>query len=467
MAFLKKVINTIEKYNMLEKKDTVVVGVSGGPDSIALLHVLNQIKEEYSLRLFVVHVNHMFRGEQAKKEADFVASFAKNFENEYKLFEKDVPALIKETSLSPQDAGHRIRKQIYSQVRQEIGATKLALGHHADDRAETILLHLVQGTGLEGLAGMTPVRGSTIRPLAEVSKKEILDYCQTNGLPYCQDPSNNKPVYLRNKVRLELLPLLKEKFNPQIIDNLIKLEEIVSAENDFMEEAGEEFLRRILVTRKEGKIRLSIKEFSKGASALRRRAIRKAYSLLRPDEQGLAFVHVENIIKLIQRQEGTKRLDLPRNILVLKSYEYIEFNDLERNGQETPSQFNLNWLVPGQVCLPFKGIALNAFFADTLPQTTGKFDKIALNPQQITSPLQVRNRKPGDKIQPWGMAGTKKVKDIFIDLKIPQQERDFIPLVVMGNEIIWIPGITLNEKYRMKTKEEGYLIMEMLKGEYV
>jgi len=327
-GFLEQVKKTIEKYNMLELGDKIIVGVSGGPDSIALLAILNLLKEQYNLKLWVVHVNHMFRGEEAKREAEFVVSLAEKWELPCLVFEENVPALIAKEGLSPQEAGHRVRKQIYNEVKLKIGANKLALGHHADDRAETVLLHLIQGTGLDGLAAMPPKHGWLIRPLSQVSKKSIITYCQNNDLPYCLDPSNTKTVYLRNKIRHNLIPYLIKEFNPQMVDNLLKLEDIVIEENDYLEKQVQKLLKNSLKEKKQGQLTLDLSQFNHFHPAVQRRIIRKVYKLLRPEEQNLAYVNVEQIINICQEQRGAKQIRLPKDILAKKSYTTLDFFDL-------------------------------------------------------------------------------------------------------------------------------------------
>ncbi|KJS19036.1 MAG: hypothetical protein VR72_20020 [Clostridiaceae bacterium BRH_c20a] len=465
-TFLERVKNTIEKYQMLAVKDVVLVGVSGGPDSVALLNILFLLKEKYQLNLFVVHVNHMFRGMQAQREAEFVAELAESRGLGYRIFERDVPKLIREEGLSPQEAGHRVRKQIFQQLGQEIGAQKLALGHHAEDRAETVLLHIIQGTGLEGLAGMLPVSGWTIRPLAQTYKDEIINYCKENGLTFYLDPSNKKPVYLRNKIRLELLPYLKKELNPQIVESLVKLENIAAEDNRFLDELTEKLLPGFLISSQKGKLILSTVKLNGEHLALQRRILRKVYNVMRPEEQGLSFNHVERLLELCQAAKGAKQLNLPRAIVVKKNYDYLEFLDEEVHSPEKTEGFTILWEIPGRVEL-HKHITFNAFYTSTKPIVFKDFYQVTLDGDKIRSPLIIRQRKPGDRIKPLGMEGTKKLKDIFIDQKIAKEVRDEVPIVCCGEEIIWLPGITMHNDYKVSSNTKCYLNLELVKDEYV
>lgn len=462
-SLLYKVKNTIEKYQMLALNDVVLVGVSGGPDSIALLHILNLLKEEYKLNLFVVHLNHMFRGEEAQREAQYVADLAKEWGLDYRILERDIPKLSKEKGLSPEEAGHKVRKEIFHQIGQEVGANKLALGHHVDDRAETVLLHLIQGTGLEGLAGMPPVNGWLIRPLAQCYKGEIIDYCQVNDLRFCLDPSNKKPVYLRNKIRLKLLPYLKENFNPQMVESLVRLEDIVVEENRYLDNEVSRVFKNVLITQKEGNITLSINKLKQEHLAIQRRVIRKVYNLLRSAEQGLSFIHVEKTLDLSQANKGAKQLNLPQGIIVKVTYDRLEFVDSEMlKIMQEIKPFNFCWNIPGTIQLP-NNIILNASYSSFKPEIAQGFLEVSLDGDKITTPLTVRRRKPGDRIQPLGMVGSKKLKDIFIDRKITKEERDNVPVVCLGKEIIWLPGITINEAYKVSPGTKQYLKLKLSK----
>lgn len=464
-SFLRKVKTTIEKYQMLTPADIILVGVSGGPDSIALLHILNLLRKDYRLGLFVVHINHMFRGEEARREAQYVAELAKNWGLDYRVLEKDIPMLIKQQGLSPQEAGHLVRKQIFLEIGREIRADKLALGHHADDRAETVLLHLIQGTGLEGLAGMPPRSGWLIRPLAETYKREIISYCERNNLNYCLDPSNKKPVYLRNKIRLELLPYLKENFNPQMVESLVRLEDIVVEENRYLEWEVNKKFENVLTIEKKGNIILKREKLAQEQLAIQRRIIRKAYNLLRPQEQGLSFAHVEQVLNLIKSKEGAKQLNLPKNIIFRINYDRLEFFDLALNPSSKAAPFCYCWEIPGELKIAEK-VTLKATYPDQ-PGVSDDFYEVVLDGDKIPSALTVRQRKPGDRLKPLGLSGTKKLKDIFIDRKIPREERDGLPVVCADEEIIWLPGITINDKFKVNSSTKCYLKLELVKDEFV
>lgn len=460
MDFLfERVKNTITKYQMLDPGDKVLIGVSGGPDSIALLHILKRLQPEYSLELFVVHLNHMFRGEEAEREAQYVARVAKEWDIPCQIFTEDVKAFAEKEGLSSQDAGHKIRKGIFKKLKEERGFTKLALGHHGDDRVETLLIHLIQGTGLEGLAAMPPKNGWLIRPLAEVGKQEAISYCQRNNLIYCLDPSNAKDVYLRNKVRLNLLPYLERDFNPNIVENLLKLKNIVEEDNDYISERVKEATSKVLRPSREGRKIVELELLQLEPLAIKRRIIREIYSLLRPHSQGLAFNHVEQVMDLASFNRGLKKIDLPLNVLVQKGYTTLEFIDHSYISPEK-KKFNYQWKIPGELLIPECNLVLRAYYSEKKPTENKGFYRVIVDGDKISPVLSVGSREAGDRLQPLGMAGTKKLKDFFIDRKIDQEIRDSIPVIRAGKTIIWLPGLTISDSIKITSDTKNYLILE-------
>lgn len=461
-AFLEQVKKTITKYQMLDQGDKVLVGVSGGPDSLALLHILKGLQRAYSLELFVVHLNHMFRGEEAAREAQYVATLAKEWNIPYQIFTEDVQAFATQEGLSAQDAGHKIRKRIFKKLKEEKGFTKLALGHHGDDRVETLLIHLLHGTGLEGLAAMPPKKGWLIRPLAEVGKQEIINYCQKNNLRFCVDPSNSKEIYLRNKVRLNLLPYLEKEFNPNIMQNLLKFKSIVEEDNEYITDQVKKILVRTLKSSHEGKIVVDLEILQREPLAIQRRIIREVYSLLRPESQGLAFNHVEQVLDLASFKRGSKKMDLPFNVKVQKGYTTLEFID---NNYSSPArkEFNYQWQIPGELSIKECDLVVKAYFIENKSIETQGFSKVIVDGDKVPPVLEVSPRVAGDRIQPLGMKGTKKLKDFLIDRKVPREMRDNIPVIRAGEDIIWLPSVTISEKIKVTSETKNYLILEVKK----
>lgn len=461
MFFLDRVKNTIIKYDLIRKGDKILVGVSGGPDSIALLYILKELKSEYNLSISAVCVDHMFRGEESEKEAEFVKRLADEWEIESYIFKRNVPEIIKNTGLSPEDAGHRVRHQIYNELKEKFKFTKLALGHHAGDRAETILLHLVQGTGLKGLCSMPPKFDWTIRPLSEVTKEEILDFCQLKNLKYYLDPTNKETVYLRNKIRLNLLPYMEKELNPNIVSTLLRLEDVVSVDNDFLEKCTIESLDKVILVKDKDKFIIDLMKFNDLHLGIKRRIVRKIYRELKSESQGLSFIHVENVIKVAEKEAGAKKINLPQNIVVKKNYTSLLFiNDIEPIETEKKKNQDILWNLPGKIVIPGENIILEAWYDEKLRKTKDYY-QVTIDGDKVSSPLTIRKRKAGDKIRLLGMEGTKKLKKFFIDRKIELEERDKVPIICDGEEIIWIPGLALSEKAKVTNETKKYLTLKI------
>ena len=460
MPFIKKIESTLKKYNMLDFNDKILIGVSGGADSLALLYVLKELRYKFNFEIEVVCIDHMFRGEQSKKEALYVQKLSTSLGIKSYIYQRNVPEIIKETGLSPEDAGHKLRQEIYQQLKEENLYTKLALGHHAEDRAETVLMHLVKGAGLQGLASMPPVFKWLIRPLAEVTKKEIVDFCRNENIEYFQDPSNEEKIYLRNKIRLDLLPYLQKELNPNIIEALLRLENIVEADNNFLEEYTHEKRKEVSSSQQDDNIIIDLEKFHELHLAIKRRILRETYQDLRPQTQGLSYQHVENIIELTQNEVGEKSIDLPAGILVKKSYNSLVFlqdkGDIE---SKKTFQKEIKVNIPGQTIIPGENLIIEAFSSKKMIKTRD-YNQVVVDADKIVA-LTIRKRKAGDRIQPLGMRGRKKLKNFFIDRKVKKEKRDHINLVCQGEDIIWIPGIALSEKVRVTDETKSFLILKI------
>ncbi len=451
MPLLKQVAGQIRKHSMIASGDTVVAGVSGGPDSVALVHILYRLREQFTFRLVVAHLNHGFRGSEAEADARFVADLAGRLQLECYIEKRDVPGYCARTGLSAQAAAREIRYSFLSEVATKTGASRVALGHHAGDQAETILLHLLRGSGPGGLGGMSPVRdGFYIRPLLTVSREDIESYCRHHNLPTRRDSSNFQVKYLRNRVRLELIPLLEKNYNPGLEETLNRLGEICREENEYLDKHAREALRRARVGPVENGVALDRKQLLSLPRAILRRLVRMAWSEVCGSKEDLEFNHVNQILEIIKEEKGLQQVDLPRNITCVKSYDLVQFT-VGKEKKEIPFyQYQLK--VPGITVIPEAGVSIGARIVP--PAWAG--DPASLSPDEalmdydlLKMPLVVRRRLQGDRFAPLGLGGTMKLKKFFIDRKIPRHLRDCIPLVVSGNDIVWVAGIRPGEKWKI------------------
>jgi len=459
--FVGKVKKTIKKYRMLESGDRVIVGVSGGPDSMALLYVLNQIKEEYNLVLKVAHLNHGFRGKEAKKEAQFVEDTAKKLELPFEVKTFDVPAYKKKSSLSSQEAARVIRYQFLEDVKEQFHASKIALGHNTDDQAETMMMWLLRGSGLKGLGGMPPVReGGIIRPLIEATREEIETFIKAEGIPFVIDSSNQKTKYLRNRLRHEVFPLLKKNYNPQLVKSLVQTASILRTENEYLEGIAEDALKKILVSKEKESVVIDVNGLLALPLAIQLRCLRGALEQVKGDLRRITFTHLYDILKIVGSDMPNKRLKLPQGIRVEKSYQKL----IIKLHQTEPSPFNYQFTsVPDRVRI--EEIEKEMIF-EIVEGSDHKIPKenphtAYLDNEKVLMPLTIRSAKPGDKFQPLGMKGKRKIKDFFIDEKMPPEERKCVPLVFFGDVLGWVGGMRINHRLRVTKATRKILKIEI------
>ncbi len=323
--FLKKAISTIAKFDMLGKKERVLVGVSGGPDSVALLNLLLMIKQKCSLEhVGIAHLNHMLRDKEADRDENFVKKIAKNLNIPCFIEKKNVAAFAKKHRLSIEDGARRVRYRFLKEIFKSNQYSKIALGHNKDDNAELILMNILRGSGTKGLSGIPPKReGIIIRPLIEISKKEIYEFLKSINKTYVMDSTNNKNIYLRNSIRNNLIPLIEENYNPKIKESLIRLSNIIKDEDEWMEKETDISFTKVLESVSPDDvnpdtIQLSLKLFLNCHLALQKRIMRKAIKIINRDLKKITLNHIEDAIKLLISKSSGESIDLPDQIRIYK-----------------------------------------------------------------------------------------------------------------------------------------------------
>jgi len=450
---------TIKRYGLIIPGDLVIVGVSGGPDSLALLHVLHILSKKGDFSLHAAHLNHSFRGQEADEEALWVKKIAESWGIPCTVAQEDIPALIEQTGMSPQEAGHQARQRFFLSLLRELKGQKIALGHQADDQAETIFIHLLSGAGPEGLQGIRPYNPPFIRPLLFISRQEIEEYCRKNDLEPRRDPSNYKNVYLRNKIRNQLLPWIKENINPNLVESLQRTAIILQDEEDYWQEVIKSCLQQY-GTKTEEEVRLDLSKFVNEQKAVQRRIIRYIYQKL-TGRQGPAFIHAEQICQLAKQSQVGKKIILPGGLVVIRQYQDLLFTGSYQEEKSLPLSPRV-LKIPGETLIPEKGMVIKATISQQLPLRAENRVWFPLNPERLPE-LHVRSRLPGDWLKPIGMSGRKKLKDFFIDRKIPKAERDHILLVACGPEVLWIPGLVVSNRMKETKTAAQYLILELIR----
>jgi len=330
--FLNKINSTIKKYNMLEKYDGVLVGVSGGPDSVTLLHVLSGLKKEYALNIVIAHLDHKFRGDESVLDRKFCEDLAGKYNFEIAWDEIDVPKIAEEKGISPEEAARFERYDFFKRVAKEKLISKIAIGHTRDDQAETVLMRIIRGAGMKGLGGISPVKDihgyKIIRPLIEASRKEVEDFIAENDLKFRKDSSNEKTVFTRNKVRLELIPLLEKDFNPNIKEVLANMAENLQIEDEFLAKYGNRKFKSMSKVRQE-EISIDMKKFKKQPEAVRKRILRAALKELKGDLRRFTYQHWKEMEELINNRPVNSVVDLPAGMTITKDRAAISLKSLK------------------------------------------------------------------------------------------------------------------------------------------
>ena len=431
-----RVARVVRQHHLFRTGDTVIVGLSGGADSTALLELLNGLPD-LSPRLVAAHLNHCLRGPQSDNDEEFCRALALRHAIPFESRRTDVGELAGNQGLNLEDAGRRARIAFFDEVRKKWQATAVALGHHADDQAETVLMRLLRGAGPDGLAGMPYCNGrGYIRPLLEISRAEIEGYLTKHGLTWCEDASNRDTAFLRNRIRHELLPLL-ERYNPAVRERLTITASLLADENHLLERLAEEAFSQACAGGG-GAWACDVGKLAQHPPAMRRRVLRLVLERLAGSLDHFSRRHITALELLLDSPRPNASLDLPQGITVVREYGSLR---VQRLASPAPLPYLLQIPGPGTYPLPdvgALGVSLEPCPPDiaALPSHTACFD-----PVKAPFPWRVRTFQPGDRIVPLGMSGSKKVKDIFIDEKISSDRRRRIPLLLSGDTLIWVCGV--------------------------
>lgn len=447
--FISGVKDTIKRHGLLDKGDTVVVSVSGGPDSTALLFALDGLKSGYGLKLHVAHLDHMFRApEETLADREYVSKLARRLKLPLIYKRIDVPAFAKESGLSLEEAAREKRYEFLLKAARDAGAKKIALGHTLDDQAETVLMRLIRGSGLGGLRGIPPKRRLDgtfiIRPLIESWRKDVESYLAGMKITARRDATNLMQKFLRNRIRHELMVLL-EKYNPNIKEALARSAQNFSYDYEVLSDAvGKSFGK--CARSKGGSVFIDIKQLKSKPAGLRRGILRKAIESVRGSLRDIDHSHIEDIEGLMASAKGA--IDLPGKARAAKSGNTLIFSMAGRE-QTAPRVFR-ELPVPGSAAVPELKLKFEAKHVKSRGASAGK-SKAAeyLDLDSIKGPLHVRTWERGDRFRPLGMSKGKKLQDFFTDRKVPRAERASVPLLVCGKDIIWVCGMRLSDEVKV------------------
>lgn len=450
------VLSTINTYSMIKNNDKILVALSGGPDSMALLHVLDSLKDKLNVKIGAAHLNHLLRGEDAQNDEKVCENFCNERNIDFHVRRIDIDEMAKSKGVSHEMAGREARYNFFEELMNKCGYNKVAIAHNLNDQAETVLMRMMRGSGIEGLVGIKPVRDEIfIRPLIETSRKEIEKYCDDNNLKPAIDKTNFENIYARNKVRLELIPYIEEHFNKDIIKTLNRMSRVINEDNEFVEDFSKKIFKKYCY-KKQDRVIIYKDAFSEHKSIVSR-VLRMAIMQVKGNLYNIESGHINDIIKLYNHNTG-KTLMLPEGIRVDNVYKDIHIYICDTK-QKEDTNFNLKLNIDEKIYCDelSKYITLKSIYnkKDFKMENNDMIKYFDLD--KIKGDISIRYRKNGDKFSMLGMKGSKKIKDIFIDLKVPREERDFIPLICFDNEISWIVGFRVSEKFKIDRNTKNIL----------
>ena len=456
----KRFLKFIKEKNIVKSGDKILVGLSGGPDSVCMLNLLCSIRDEEKIEVAAAHINHMLRGEEADKDEEYSKRLCESLGVRFFSKRIDINKYALETGKSSELAGREARYDFFDEIINKINFNKIATAHNANDQAETILMRIMRGTGLEGLGGIPVEReGKYIRPILFMKREEVEQYCKENNLNPHIDATNLERIYSRNKVRLDILLYMKNNFNPNIVETINRMALLLQDDNEFIEgEVNKAYKDNCF--EKENGIVIS-KNLFNIHSAIVTRVIRKALFKINKSNYDMEMKNIEDIIELSNL--GTnKRVDLPKDIyaenvygdIIIRKKEYIK-NKLSNELTLNKKDILHNEVIFDEYIINFDVIN-NKDIKQENDELIKKFDYDKIN--NVT----IRYRKDGDRITPLGMKGSKKLKDIFIDMKIPKEKRDEIPLIQFNDDMSWIVGIKMSDKFKI-TKETKHILKVSVK----
>lgn len=480
-SIFESVAAACRRHGLLKLNDVVVVGVSGGPDSLCLLHLLNQLRPAFKLQLTVAHLNHQLRAAHATADAQFVTQLARQWQLPLELGSQNVAVLAEERKQSVEEAARQARYAFLWQVAHKVGAAKIAVGHNADDQVETVLMHFLRGSGLHGLRGMLPtvpiaglrlhpddVAGlplepapQIIRPLLEISRADIEEYCQTHHLSPRQDHTNQDTTYFRNRLRHELIPQL-ERYNPNVRQVIRRTARVVAADVQLLNSRLDAVWPAIIHVETTHRVVFNRDQWLELPLALKRSSLRRAISHLRRSLRDISFEHVETAISVAELGQTGAQATLPARLRLAVSYGQLIVASPDA---AAPPPDLEPWLAAGaSISLALPGVTLLPgtpwhITAELLPTEAvsdaelrqGERWEVWLDAEIVGNNPQLRSRQPGDFFHPLGMAGHRqKINEFMMNQKIPARRRPHIPLLVAGRRVLWVCGYRPDERVRVR-----------------
>ncbi len=449
----KTVFDYITQYELIKSGQHVGVAVSGGPDSMALLNVLLSFKHSLGIKIVCIHFEHGIRGKESLRDADFVADYCDKYDLELYLGAADVPLMASEWGVSEETAAKRAREEYFSGIIKSGVADCIATAHHGDDNAESVFMHILRGSGLKGLLGIHRQRGRFIRPFLCVSRENIMTYVHEKNIPYVTDSTNANNKHRRNYIRNELFLQIKENINPDVVGALNKLSDIAEEDLNYLDYMAMQAYDRCSNQNKQS-VTIQIDGLLQENSAIAVRIIQIACQKLNVTKD-IERVHLKSVLQLAKNNKTGTKINLSNNLFAQIEYGALIIGFLHT---ETDSSFEQRFYVQEKNILP-NGSTIECLSADAVADRNDKTVEY-FDADKLGKTLVLRTRHAGDVIKPLGCNGSKKLKDYFIDKKMPRDSRESMPLIADGNRIVWIVGQVISQDYCVDENTKNIIRMK-------
>ncbi|UCE65896.1 MAG: tRNA lysidine(34) synthetase TilS, partial [Candidatus Zixiibacteriota bacterium] len=456
MDIRERFLGTISDFGLLKKGDSVLVGLSGGPDSVALLYLLSEIRDEYRLKLAAAHLDHAIRA-NSSKDREFCRELCQKLKIKFHSRRIDVVKLAGKERSNVEETGRKARYNYFNSICAKYGYKKIATGHTMDDNAETVLFNLARGSGLKGLAGVSPKRGKIIRPLIGFRKSEIVNWLRVNKIKYRIDPTNRSIKYSRNRIRNRILPEM-EKINPEIVKSISRFSINVSEDIELINRAVLLLYENALIRGGKSKIVLDLRKLTGYDKGLVKRVVSEAFYRLSGARKSPSFELLSRVNETIDGRSGN-RSPLGKGIWIEKSQDRISIFKAESGSLEG---VKITLMVPGITRIPGYNYEMRTKILRKIKSGSLKTKpSVALLDNSKVIDPEIRFRERGDRIKPLGMKGTRLLSDLLVDRKIPSFERGNIPLIVSRNRVAWVAGIIISEDFKVEKNTVEILRIEI------
>lgn len=477
---IERVNTSISKYDMINPCDSLLIGLSGGADSMALLHILLRLCPEFNLRLGIAHFNHCLRGLESERDAEFVCLTADQLNLPFFSEKVDIKKFSRDHKLSLEEAGRIARHRFLHQTAYTHGFDKIVLGHQKDDMAETVLINILRGSGSRGISGIPPRRGIIIRPLIDIRKSDIEDFLHSENILHITDSSNSDPGFHRNRIRLELIPLLATKYNKDVVEILSRTAKILRDEQNWVDSMINPLFKSVKILEEGPNVTLSVPGLKIMHPAAARLIIRKAILEVKGNLYGVKFKHMDAIFEIIFTDpSASKQIDLPGPIKIKRDNDRLTIVHRQNRGRTSysnipnraqHSQFSYKINEPGRLYIKeidqwIELILISQDQINVMIQsnfTTGSPHEAYMDMAQICFPLTVRSWQPGDRFSPLGLSGSQKVKEFLTNQKVPVSKKINIAILESAGKIIWVAGFRIDNLVKLKSTSKKGIRAKML-----